>query len=119
MRKEPNKVPMSAQTFVAKLKADNGGSQPIEISDRYIYGKVDLAHLSLDVALIVTNCDFKQAVKFCNCTFMREFDSGDDTDFRTIYRKNLVCNGSAFWGGPGSGAFDARGTRCLEVPSSA
>lgn len=117
-KKVPNKVPMSAQRFVDKLKAAHGGGQPVEISNRYIYNKVNLAHLSLDVALIVTNCDFKdkvdlrycdfeQAVIFCNCTFMSEFDSGDDTDSRTIYRKNLVCNGSAF-----RGAARFRGVRC-------
>ena len=41
-------------------------------------------------------CEFKQAVKFLNCRFEKEFNSGDDTDSRTIYRKNLVCNDSAF-----------------------
>jgi uncharacterized protein YjbI with pentapeptide repeats len=112
------KRPMRAQEVVDLLKVVKDEDSPVCISNRRILGELHLAHLSLDVALIVrdcdfedlvdlTYCDFKQVVKFCNCTFEGKFDSGNDIDSRTIYRKNLVCNDSNF-----CNAARFRGLRC-------
>jgi uncharacterized protein YjbI with pentapeptide repeats len=109
---------MQATDLVKQIKAAKGGDPPVGEKEKTVQGKLDLTHLSLDVALIFEDCEFedgvdlrycefKQAVKFCNCDFIEYFNSGDDTDSRTIYRKNLVCNDSTFFN-----AAKFRGLRC-------
>ena len=108
---------MQATDLVERIKKAKGGS-PVCEKEKTIQGKLDLEHLSLDVALIVEDCEFedpvdlrycefKQVVKFRNCDFKDVFNSGDDTDSQTIYRKNLVCNDSNF-----CSAARFRGLRC-------
>ena len=41
-------------------------------------------------------CEFKQVVDFSGCTFRREFNSGDEVESHTIYKKDLICNGATF-----------------------
>jgi hypothetical protein len=102
---------------VERIEKAKGGS-PVCEKGKTIQGKLDLEHFSLDVALIVEDCEFedpvdlrycefKQVVKFRHCDFKEVFNSGDDTDSQTIYRKNLVCNDSNF-----CNAARFRGLRC-------
>jgi hypothetical protein len=58
-------------------------------------------------------CDFKQAVKFCDCTFYGEFDSGDDHGLSDDLPQEPGVQRLVFWGAASLGAFGARGTRCF------
>jgi uncharacterized protein YjbI with pentapeptide repeats len=110
---------MSSSTLIQELEeAERLGKLAYEQRAKIVRDDLDLSHRTVDVAALFTKCtfegkvdlrycEFKQAVKFCNFTFKGEFDSGDDTDSRTVYRKNLVCNDSTFWG-----AAKFRGVRC-------
>jgi uncharacterized protein YjbI with pentapeptide repeats len=79
------------------------------LHDATIVGTFDLTHRTVDVAVDIQNCefkndvdlrncDFKQPVNFSGCTFRRSFNSGDIIGSHTIYRKNLVCDGATFEG---------------------
>ena len=59
--------------------------RPLEARCCWFTGRIDLRY-----------CEFKQAVSFLECTFSREFDSGDDKESYTTYKKELNCNGSRF-----------------------
>lgn len=99
---------MTARTLLQELKeAEERSKSAYELKYKGVKGKLNLSNRTVEVALIFTHCtftdevdlrycEFQRAVKFCNCTFVGDFDSGDDTDSRTIYRKNLVCNDSIF-----------------------
>jgi len=84
--------------------------QPVYVlSDRSISGKLDLKHRTVEVAVYIQGCEFldevdlrycefKQAVNFSDCTFRKHFNSGDEIEAHTIYRKDLNCNGAVFEG---------------------
>jgi hypothetical protein len=77
------------------------------IEDAIVAGDLNLKHCTVEVPLEVRNCwfmgavdlrycEFRQAVHFLECTFHQEFNSGDDKESHTNYRKELNCNGSRF-----------------------
>jgi len=100
---------MSANALVRRLEeAERLGKPAYVLHDTVVTGRLILSNRAIDVAVVVTDCifeeevdlrycEFKRAAKFCDCTFVGDFNSGDDTDSRTVYRKNLVCNDSVFW----------------------
>jgi uncharacterized protein YjbI with pentapeptide repeats len=99
---------IQASTLVGKLEqAKRQGQSVFVLRDTIVVGTLDLRNRTVEVAMDIQNChfrggvdlrycEFKQAVKLCNCTFLKPFNSGDDTDSRTIYRKNLICNDTVF-----------------------
>src|SRR5215218_3213593 len=108
-----------ATTVVRKLEqAKREGRSAFVLRDTLVVGTLDLRYRTVEVAVDMQNCyfrngvdlrycEFEQAVKFCNCTFRESFNSGDDTDSRTIYRKNLICDDAVF-----EGVARFRGLRC-------
>jgi uncharacterized protein YjbI with pentapeptide repeats len=72
-----------------------------------IVGKLDLSRRTIDTAIELrcctfrdnvelSYCEFTQAVNFSGSTFCGEFNSGKDPEVHTIYRKDLICNGTLF-----------------------
>jgi hypothetical protein len=61
--------------------------RPLEIRDCHFEGEVDLR-----------NCEFKQVVIFSGCTFHEKFNSGDELESHTVYRKDLICKRATFAG---------------------
>lgn len=59
--------------------------RPIEIVDCEFEGDVDLRY-----------CEFKQVVNLSGCTFQQEFNSGDEVESHTVYKKDLICNKATF-----------------------
>src|SRR5215218_864434 len=70
-----------------------------------ILGKLDLKHLVVDQPLEMRNCEFedhvdlrycefKQVVDLSGCTFRQSFNSGDEAESHTVYRKDFVANGA-------------------------
>ena len=94
----------TARILVQEMEeAEKLGKPEYELQNTAVRGRLDLSNRAVDVAVVFTDfafvgkvdlryCEFKQAVKFCNCTFVDEFDSGNGTDARTVYRKYLVCS---------------------------
>jgi hypothetical protein len=74
-----------------------------------IEGQLDLRHRTVLVAVDIQNCEFledvdlrycefTQAVNLSGCTFRKEFNSGDEFESHTVYRKDLICSKAVFEG---------------------
>jgi uncharacterized protein YjbI with pentapeptide repeats len=110
---------MQAEELIEQLElATEQNALVYTLRDKVILGTLDLSNRIVEVAVDIKNCrfkgkvdlrycEFKQAIKFRECIFEEEFNSGDDTDSHTIYRKNLVCNDARF-----KQATLFRGARC-------
>jgi len=110
---------MQAEELIEQLKlATEQDALVYALRNKVILGTLDLSNRTVEVAVDIKNCrfkgkvdlrycEFKQAIKFRECNFEEEFNSGDDTDSHTIYRKNLVCNDATF-----EQATQFRGARC-------
>ena len=81
----------------------------LPLRNKAIRGKLDLRNLVIDKPLEIRECDFedgvdlrycefKQVVNFSGCNFRQRFNSGDEVESHTIYRKDLICKGATFAG---------------------
>jgi uncharacterized protein YjbI with pentapeptide repeats len=98
--------PISAERIVKELTRDP--EEPVyKLHDAKIAGPFNLRHRTIDIALDIQRCEFlgevdlnycefKQAVNFSGCIFHKKFNSGDEVEAYTIYRKDLICNGTLF-----------------------
>ena len=105
-----DKKQFTAEELVEKLTREAPQGGEFSLSDAIIVGKLDLQHRIIPVAATLTNCtftdevdlrycEFKQRVIFSGSCFKKDFNSGDETNSFTIYRKDFICNGSVFEGG--------------------
>jgi hypothetical protein len=88
---------------------ENRGEPLIPLSNARIVGEFDLKHHTIEKPVVIRNCEFEenvdlrycefeQVVDFTGCTFHKEFNSGDEIESHTLYKKDLICNGTGFKG---------------------
>jgi hypothetical protein len=79
----------------------------LSLRNARIWGKFDLKHRTIEKPLEILDCEFeaevdfrycefKQVVNFSGSTFQREFNSGDEVESHTVYKKDLICNAATF-----------------------
>ncbi len=104
----PIKRSVQAEDIVRDLKQETD-KVVYTLRDAQIEGKLDLKHHTIDLAIDIQDCkfldevdlrysEFTKAVNFSNCTFRKSFNSGDETESHTVYRKDLICNRAVFEG---------------------
>jgi hypothetical protein len=103
---------ISAKDLVIELtedtaKQDTDEEPLLPLSKARVVGKLDLKHCTIQKPLEILDCDveadvdlryceFEQAVNFSGCTFHGEFNSGDEIESHTVYKKDLICNKTTF-----------------------
>jgi len=108
MDKEHTKptLEVTAEALVKELTQDAGTSL-LPLHHARVKGDFNLKHLVIDKPVVIRDCrfegkvdlrycEFKQVVDFSECTFEGEFNSGDEVECHTIYRKDLICNRARF-----------------------
>jgi hypothetical protein len=77
------------------------------LREAQVIGDIDLKHHTIRVAVDIQSCEFLgnvdlkyceflQEVNLSGCTFHKDFNSGDEIESHTIYRKDLICRGTVF-----------------------
>lgn len=98
---------VTAEEIKRKLTQPEDGSVVYPLHNARITGELDLRHCTVKVAVDIQNCkfedkvdlnycEFKQTVNLSRCTFCKKFNSGDEDEAYTIYRKDLICKGTIF-----------------------
>ncbi len=98
-----------AKDIVAELTRDRQQTdEPVyTLRDAQISGKLDLKHRVVNVAVYILSCEFcdevdlrycefTQTVNFARCHFHKCFNSGDELESHTVYRKDLICDETVF-----------------------
>lgn len=88
----------------------NSSATVYRCQDAVITGKLDLKHQVIKPAVEIINCEFQNevdlryveflhTVNLSKCIFKQVFNSGDEGESQTVYRKDLICNETTFEAG--------------------
>jgi hypothetical protein len=110
VRVEPLQEVM-AEHLIRELMQDTGKSLPrlrkgthlLPLRKARVVGKLDLKHQTIKRPVIIRDCEFEddvdlrycefeQVVDFSGCIFHKEFNSGDEVESHTVFKKDLICN---------------------------
>src|SRR5215204_3126792 len=96
---------VQASSVAAELARDDDNSA-YTLRDAHVIGTLDLKHLvvkrPLDLQrcefadVDVRYCEFTQTVNFSDSIFRGDFNSGDETQSRAVYAKDLICKRVTF-----------------------
>jgi uncharacterized protein YjbI with pentapeptide repeats len=87
---------------------DDVDNSAYTLRDARIVGALDLRHLVVNRPIDIQGCEFadvdarycefRQTVNLSDCLFRGDFNSGDETQSRALYAKDLICKGVTFQG---------------------
>jgi uncharacterized protein YjbI with pentapeptide repeats len=100
---------VKAKDIVRALTLEDNGLVHLVLRHKKIIGKLDLKNRLITIPVTfrnceflgdvdLRNCEFEQVVDLTRCTFHRGFNSGDDTESHSVYKKDLICNEAIFKG---------------------
>lgn len=71
---------------------------PVNLKHRIVSRPIEIVRCTFIHDIDVRYCEFKQTVDLSDCIFDASFNSGDEIESHTIYRKDLICNRARFRG---------------------